>query len=249
MAECEMISIAGYLAGAASSKKHFDGAAVFAAEVVQVGDVVIGLIAPQRHSVAFTEIPRFSITIQRPWKIVQAYEADGHVMEGDGNAFPILILGESFIGDLVMRDGLLEAILAMKDVAYIVIEDADTPRLAKSSEDFARSLGGREGAVVFAKQNEWLDGAVQRAGCFLLISQCFIDFCGLFVMLDRGTVLATSIKSIRFGPQPFSQAFFSPQLSRDQQSGIRQVQCLACIHADFLEHQTGELRDDLRPGQ
>jgi len=47
---------------------------------------------------------------------------------------------------------------------------------------------------------------------------------------------------------PSGQACFSAQLSRDQQSGIRQVQCLARIHADFLEHQTGELRDDLRPG-
>jgi len=37
-------------------------------------------------------------------------------VEGDGNAFPILILGESFIGDLVVRDGLLEAILAMKEL-------------------------------------------------------------------------------------------------------------------------------------
>src|SRR5258707_1947519 len=188
-----MISIAGYLAGAASSKKHFDGAAVFAAEVVQVGDVVIGLIAQQRHSIAFTQIPRFLVAVQRPRKIVQADEAHGHVMEGDGYAFPILILGESFIGDLIVRDGLLEPILTMKDVAYIVLEDANAPRLAKSSEDFARSLGGREGAVVFAKQNERLDRAVQRACCFLLISQSFLDLCGLFVMLDRGTVLATSV--------------------------------------------------------
>src|SRR5216683_2424805 len=193
MAECEMISIAGYLAGAASSKKHFDGAAVFAAEVVQVGDVVIGLIAQQRHSIAFTQIPRFLVAIQRPRKIVQADEAHGHVMEGDGNAFPILILGESFIGDLVVRDGLLEAILTMKDVAYIVLENGNSPRLAECREDFARSLGGREGAVVFAQENQRLDRAVERAGRFLLISQCFIDFYGLFVMLDRGTVLATSV--------------------------------------------------------
>jgi len=60
MAECEMISIAVTSQARRVAKKHFDGAAVFAAEVVQVGDVVIRLIAQQRHSVAFTQIPGFS---------------------------------------------------------------------------------------------------------------------------------------------------------------------------------------------
>src|SRR5258708_39595126 len=138
-------------------------------------------------------------------------------MEGDGDAFPILMFGESLIGALVMRDSLLEAILAMKNVAYIVLEDANATRLSESREDFTRAFGGREGAVVFAEENQRLDRAVQRAGRFLLISQCFIDFCGLFVMLDRGTVLTGSVESIRLGAQPFGETFFSPQFSRDQQ--------------------------------
>jgi len=92
-----------------------------------------------------------------------------------------------------VRDGLLEAILAMKDVAYIVLEDANSPRLAECREDFAGSLGGREGAVVFAQEESAAGSSCSACGLLLLISQCFIDFYGLFVMLDRGTVLATSV--------------------------------------------------------
>src|SRR5258708_17215467 len=91
-----------------------------------------------------------------------------------------------------MRDSLLEGILAMKNVAYIVFEDANATRLSESREDFTRAFGGREGAVVFAEENQRLDRAVQRAGRFLLISQCFIDFCGLFVVLVPGAAFSRS---------------------------------------------------------
>src|SRR5207247_6173988 len=103
------------------------------------------------------------------------------------------MFSESSISALVMRDGLLEAILAMENVAYIVFEDANAPGLAESGEDFASALGGCEGTVVFAQKNQRLDGTVQRAGRLLLISQCFIDLYGLLMMLDCGTVLAASV--------------------------------------------------------
>jgi len=51
MAKSKMIGVACHFAGAPRGKKHFDRPAVFAAEVVQVGDVVVGLIAQQRHAV------------------------------------------------------------------------------------------------------------------------------------------------------------------------------------------------------
>src|SRR5580700_1499189 len=59
VAESEVIGVAGDLAGAARGEKHFNGAAVFAAKIVEVGDVVVGLIAQERHVVADAEFARF----------------------------------------------------------------------------------------------------------------------------------------------------------------------------------------------
>ncbi len=52
-AESEMVSVTRGLTGAPRGKEHFNCPAVFAAEVVQVGDVVVGLVAQQGHAVAF----------------------------------------------------------------------------------------------------------------------------------------------------------------------------------------------------
>ncbi len=60
MAESEMIGVACYFAGAARGEEHFDGATVFAAEIVEVGDVVVGLVAKERHVVADAEFAGIS---------------------------------------------------------------------------------------------------------------------------------------------------------------------------------------------
>ncbi len=67
------------------------------------------------------------------------------------------MFGKYFVSALVVRDGLFEAILAMENVAHIVVEACNAARLAKAREYFTRALGGRESAVVFAQQNERLD--------------------------------------------------------------------------------------------
>ena len=68
MAESEMIGVAGDFAGAAGGEEHFDSAAVFAAEIVEVGDVVVGLIAQQRHAVAVAEFARSSDNNRATWE-------------------------------------------------------------------------------------------------------------------------------------------------------------------------------------
>src|SRR5260370_1378935 len=50
-----------------------------------------------------------------------------------------------------------------------------------------------EGAIVFPQQNERLDRSAQRAGSVFLVSNCFVDFGGFFVMLDCRTVLARGV--------------------------------------------------------
>ena len=52
------------------------------------------------------------------------------------------------------------------------------------------------------------------------------------MMLDRAAVISGGVKGIRFGTHAKSHIFLAAQLARDQESGVRQVQGLACIHAD-----------------
>src|SRR6202795_2351263 len=151
VAECEMIGVAGYFAGAARGKKHFDGAAVFASKIVQVGDVVIGLIAQQWHPEALARFASFLITCERPGKVIQADQAHRHVAEDDGYTFCVLIRQQTFISALVLRNSLLEAILAVKDVAKIDIETCETPRVVETGEDSSGPIGSFERFIVLTQ--------------------------------------------------------------------------------------------------
>ena len=68
MAEGKMIGVAGYFAGAACGEEHFDRAAVFATEIVEIGDVVIGLIAKERHVVADAEFAGSADSNRETWE-------------------------------------------------------------------------------------------------------------------------------------------------------------------------------------
>ena len=92
MAEGKMIGVAGDFAGAARGEEHFDRATVFAAEIVEIGDVVVGLIAKEGHVVADAEFARFLVAVEGFGEIVEADEAHGHVVEGDGGALPVFVL-------------------------------------------------------------------------------------------------------------------------------------------------------------
>ncbi len=70
-----MIGVTSSLAGAPRRIEHFDGLAIFAPEIVQVSDIVIGLRHQQWHAVLLAQLASLLIAIQRPRKIVQIDEA------------------------------------------------------------------------------------------------------------------------------------------------------------------------------
>lgn len=166
MAESEMVGVASGFASAARGEEHFDGAAVFTAEIVKIRDVVVGLIAEKRHVVARAEFAGFLVAIEGAGEIVEADEAHGHVVEGDGCALPILIFGKRFVGAVIVEHGFFESILAMENVADVVVEVGDTAGFAEPGEDFSGAFGRLEGAVIFAEQDQGLDGAAEHAGGF-----------------------------------------------------------------------------------
>src|SRR5216683_1097083 len=157
MAESEMIGVTRHLAGAPRGKKHFDGAAILAAEIVQVGDVVVRLVAQQRHSVPLARFACFPITVQRAGKVIQTDQAHRHVAEDDGNTLRVLIRQQIPVSALVMSDGFIEAILPVKDVAEIDFETCETPRIVETCEDFSGPSRSFERLIVLTQQDQRLD--------------------------------------------------------------------------------------------
>src|SRR5277367_2932796 len=236
-----MIGVVGYFAGATRSEEHFYRATVFAAEIVEIRDVVVGLIAKKGHVVANAEFTGSAIAIERLGKIVQADEAHGHVVEGDGGALPIFVMGERFVGTLVVEHGFFETVLAVEDVADVVVETGDAAGFADLREDFSRAFGRFESAVVFAEQDQRLDGTAEGAGCFFPIAEGLVPFDGLFVMLDGGAIVSAGVESVCFGAGAEGEVFFASQFAADQDGGFGKVQRFFSVYADFFQYQIREL--------
>src|SRR5439155_24592448 len=122
MPRSAMVGVTAEFTGAASREEPFDGAAVFTAEIVEISDVVVGLVAKAGHVVLHTQGAGLAVTIQGARKIVEADETHGHVVEGDGHVLPGFVGGKGMIGALVIVQGLVEAILAVKNVANVIVE-------------------------------------------------------------------------------------------------------------------------------
>jgi hypothetical protein len=211
MTESEMIGVAGDLTGTPRGKQHFDGPAVFAAEIVQVGDVVVGLIAQQRHAVALARFAGFLITLERAGKVIQADQAHRHVAKDDGDALGVFVRQQASVSALVVSDGFLETILAVKDVAEVDFKPRETPRVVETGEDFLGAVCRFEGFIVLTQQDERLDGTAQSARGLFLDLRRIVQFDGLFVMFDRRGVISAGVERISLGAQTQSQTFVAAQ--------------------------------------
>ncbi len=168
MAKSQVVGIARQFTGASRREEHLNCPAVFAAEIIQISDVVIGLIAKPRHVVTHAQLARLLIALQRSGKIIQADQDHRHVMERDGDVFPIFMLAERLIRAFVARQSLFETILPVKNVSDVVLQARQPPAFSELCKDRARAFRCRECAVVFADENQRLDGVAQRARRFSL---------------------------------------------------------------------------------
>jgi len=62
-------------------------------------------------------------------------------VKSNGDSFPILKFGKRLVSALVVRYGLLESILAVKDIATLLSKLAIRRVFAELREDLTRSLG------------------------------------------------------------------------------------------------------------
>ncbi len=209
MAEREVIGIADGFAGAAGGVEGFDGVAVFAAKIVEIGDVVIRLGHEERHVVFVTEGAGTLVGGKGAGKIVEADEADGHVAEDDGDAFRIFVRHQFAVRVFVVRDGFFEPILAVVNVADVDFKAGEAPAIVKARENFAGALDGLKGLVVFADEDQGLNGTAQCAAHFLPGAQGFVDLKGAVVMLDGSAMISSGIKCVGHSAQGQSVGFLA----------------------------------------
>ena len=236
MTQREVIGISASLASASRRKQHLDRTAVFAAEVIQIGDVVVGLIAKPRQVIAYAKLSRLLITLQRSRKFVQADQAHGHVVQRHRHVFPIFVLGKRFVGALVIGDGLLETILPVKDVADVVIQARQPPPFADLRENLPRAFRRGKRAIVFAKKNQRLNRTAQRARCFPGDFQRFIEVERIFMVLHGPMIVPRSVECVSLRPHGQRDVFLAPKFPGDQQRSFCKEQGLLGIHPDFVHH-------------
>src|SRR5258707_4869951 len=232
-----MISVTGGLAGAPRRIEHLDGLAIFAPEIVEVSDIVIGLRDQPWHAVLFAQLASLLITIQRPRKIVQIDQGHSEVAEAGGHAFPVLVGHQPNVGTLVMGERFLESVLTVMNVAQVYLQTGQTPGIIETRKDPPGTLRSMKRPVVFTEEDQGLDRATERSCGFILIFQRFVKLESLFVVLDRPGVVSAGIEGVCLGPHPESQAFLAPQFIPDQNGCFREVQRLARVHAYSLNDQ------------
>src|SRR5260370_36660915 len=155
--------------------QHLGAAGVSGAETIEGCDVVIGLVDGQRQLLFLEKLSGPLIAIQRSGKIIHTDQADGHVAERHRQAFGILKGQELLIGALIVRQRLLETVLAMEDIADVVLEARQPPPLPHARKNCPRLFGKSNGAIVFSQQDEGLERCAQRAGFFWLVVQSLKD--------------------------------------------------------------------------
>src|SRR5262249_40798319 len=95
-------------------------------------------------------------------------QAHGHIRKSDDQFFGIPIGEELLVGPLVAGERFSKAILAVENVTDVVLEAREPSRVAEFCEELPGSICGGEGAVIFAEQNQGLDG-VRKSSCDLLV--------------------------------------------------------------------------------
>ena len=189
------------------------------------------------------------VTIKRAGKIIQADQAHGHVVQRDGDSFPLFMFRECLVRPFVMREGVLEAVLAMKNVAHVVFEACHSQGLPEILEDLPRLIGRLERTLVFANEDRRLNGMAQGAGRLHALAKRFKQLEGSFVVLEGKAVFSAGVEGVRFGPEGKRQVFLAPEFLSNQERGFGQAQRLRSVYADSFHNEISELLDEFRAQQ
>src|SRR5260370_7584029 len=123
----EVIGIASGFPGAPGGVECLDGAAVLAAKVVEIRNVVIRLGHEKRHVVLLAEGAGSLISGQGARKIIQTDQADSHVAEDNGDAFGVFVRHQFGVSALIVRDRFFEPVLPVLDVPDLDFQPTPPP--------------------------------------------------------------------------------------------------------------------------
>ena len=117
-----MVGVAQHARALARGLVELEGARVLAAEVMEVGDVVVGLDDEPRQAVRVGEAARLLVQGESAREIVQADLAHGQVAQGHRDVVRLADGGEGGAGPLVEGEGLRELIPPVVEVADVGVQ-------------------------------------------------------------------------------------------------------------------------------
>ena len=139
VAQRAVVGVAERLRARPRGLVELEGHRVFAAKVVQVGDVVVGLHHQPGQAVRLAEGARLAVDGEGPGEVVQADVADRDVAEGDRHVVGRAHLAQRGQRALVEAEGLREPVAPVVQVRHVGVQARQAEAVAESLSKIARA--------------------------------------------------------------------------------------------------------------
>ena len=191
-----MVRVAGALGSCGRRMKRLDRAAVFASQVVEPRDVVVGLsdglIEPTSRGQSSSGFIRGACLAE----VVERGEGDRLVVDDVQHTVGITQPLERLESAVVAGHRFAKSILAMEQVAGRVVETGESQLVALLGEEHARPIGGLERFVIATEQEQRLHACAERSSQLRLVADTLERGNGLGVVVDRTLVVAADRERI-----------------------------------------------------
>src|SRR3569833_3614157 len=143
-----MVGIVVLAVGFANPAKEIEGLRELAAQIVQVGDVVVGLGGEQRHAVLLANGAQLPVSTEGARVVIESDLTDGDVVQCYTDCFGVTEGKQLIVSEGVGIESLAKLIAAVVDVRDVDVEAGQTEGFAEFGEEAAGALGGCECAIV-----------------------------------------------------------------------------------------------------
>ena len=246
VAEREVVLIVVGVAGFAGVAQHVNGPAIFAAQIVEPGDVVVGLRDQHGHAMALAPFVGLLVARERAGKIVERDLAGGHVAQDSGDGFGVWLGKQLLIGTLIAGQGLSETILAMVDVADVDIQARQPPAVSAGLEDAPGFFSGGKGFIVLAEQQMRLDGGAQSAGQFIVIAERDVNIGGAAMIFNGELVFAHTVQRVRLTAKAVGERVGMIEPLGNRQASLGKSQRLGRVGAKLAQNQIFQVQNGFR---
>src|SRR5215472_1170669 len=215
---------------------EFDGAQIFTAQVMKIGDVVVRFGHNQGKAVFLAVATGEPVRLFRARKIIQADVADRQVPEHRGNIQRLATLQKLAISPLVQLDSFLKPVLPVVDVGDVAVQPRQTYPILVDMKDLARLLAQFESAFILPVIDKAVQRAADGAGVVHIAPGLFKDLEGSLILLDRLFVLAGEVKNVSQGARALRGGIRIADLFGDPGAGLREFARLFQVHAGKGNH-------------